>query len=181
MKKAARFILALFISLILFCCSPARHSSTLYSDNYDKDKDQTSIVIFPYGQISIPGKWTKTRYSNVSTQYFFTNSDSMTFAVAMHPWDGYEFYKKEMTKTEFLKAFYEWDSEYLKKAYNGELKKIKEDTNKNFIIWNITASNKNNYFLFGVKNTTAFNLFIDTDKWDEAKKVDLLESIYNQQ
>jgi hypothetical protein len=178
MIKVTRLFIVIFMLSMVFGCSSTKHVSTLYSDSYDKAKDQTSIVIFPYGQVSIPGKWTNTRYSNVSAQYFFKNADSMTFAVAMNPLDSYEFYKKEMTKAEFLKAYYEWDSEYLKKVYNGELKKIKEDTAKNFIIWSHVSADKNNYFLFGVKNTTAFNLLIETDKWDEAKKVELLENVY---
>lgn len=36
------------------------------------------------------------------------------------------------------------------------------------------------YFLFGLKDKTAFNLLVVTPKWDEKKKVELLEEIYSE-
>jgi len=178
MAKATLYFIALSLLSAFLSCSSTKNVSVLYSDNYDKNKDQTSINIFPYGLISIPGKWVNTRHSDVSDQYFFKNADSMIFAVAMQQIDGFEFYKKGMTTTAFLAAYYEWDAPYLKKIYNGEIKKIKEDITKNFIIWQLALPTKTYYILMGIKNKTAYNLLIETDKWEEAKKVEMLETAY---
>ena len=137
-------------------------------------------MIFPLGQVNLPGKWLKGRYNEVSHQRFFTNGDSAHFAVALNYWDNYEFYTKEITPAAFPHAFYEWESTYFEKQLNAKSKLIKEDKEKNFIIWNVTGKDFNTYFLFGLKNTTAYNLSIDAEKWSEMKKIGLLESIYNQ-
>lgn len=171
----------IIIGTILITCSPTKSTSTIYSDEYDKAKDLTSILIFPYGQISIPGKWTKTSYNNASRQYFFSNADSVTFAVALNPWDKYEFFKQGMTGAEFVKAYYEWDANYWKQQTKGQLKTIKENEEKNYLIWNLLRDpDVDSYFLFGLKNKTSFNLYVSSDKWDERKKVELLEKIYNE-
>ena len=105
----------------------------------------------------------------------------MTFAVALNPWDKYEFYKQGMTEAEFVNAYYEWDASYWKQQTNGQLKIIKENRERNYVIWNLLRNpDVDSYFLFGLKNKTSFNLYISSEKWDERKKVELLEKIYNE-
>lgn len=173
-------LILITIGTTFITCSPTKSISTIYSDNYDKTKNLTTVTILPFGQVKISGKWVNTSYDNVSRQYFFRSTDSVTFAVALNPLDGYEFYKKEMKTEEFVKAFYEWESNYFQQQYNGQLRVLKDDTAKNAIIWNISKEpNIDSYFLFGLKGRTAYNLYVSTNKWDEKKKVEFLEKIYN--
>lgn len=179
--KLTALLLQIVSGAILLSCTPAKSTSVLYSDDYNKDKDLTSVVISPYGQIKILGKWTKTNYNGSSRQHFFQSADSVTFAVSLNSWDKYGFYKQGMTPNEFVRSFYEWDSNYWQQQTKGELKLIKENSDRNYIIWNlIKEPNVDSYFLFGLKRNTAFNLYISSDKWDESKKIDLLERIYNE-
>ncbi len=86
-----------------------------------------------------------------------------------------------MTGAEFVKAYYEWDANYWKQQTKGQLKTIKENEEKNYLIWNLLRDpDVDSYFLFGLKNKTSFNLYVSSDKWDERKKVELLEKIYNE-
>ena len=178
-----KYLLFILVSLSLVCCnSQKKSSSTLYSDKYEADKDQTWIMIFPYGQIYVPGKWTRKEYISNTRQYFYANADSVQFGVALNPIDKFEFYKKEMTPYEFVKAYYDWDASFLKQQTGGELALIQENKDKNYIIWSLKKAPKiYSYFLFGIKNKVAYNLYISTDKWEEAKVFPLLETIYNQQ
>lgn len=181
MTKLTRLIVLLAGAGLLIRCSSSRQSSTLYSDSYDPAKNKTSVVIFPYGQTVIPGKWTKTGYNKISRQYFFKNDDSVIFAVALNYWDKYGFYKAEMTPGEFVKAFYEWDAGYLKEQLKAETRLIKEDKERNFIIWGLEkAPDIDGCFLFGLKNKTVYNIYVDTGKWNETEKIALLEKIYNE-
>ena len=180
MKQTTLFLI-IILGAILLSCAPPKTTSTLYSDNYDKNKDLTSVMIFPYGEIKIPGKWTKTNYNSSSRQHFFKSNDSVTFAVALNPWDKFEFYKQEMTPNQFVKAYHEWDSNYWQQQTKGQLKTIKEDTDRNYIIWNLKKEpDVDSYFLFGLKNKIAFSLYVSTEKLDEMKIIELLEKTYNE-
>lgn len=167
------------LGVIAISCIPTKSTSTLYSDSYDKEKDLTSVMIFPYGDVKIPGNWTKTSYNNSSRQHFFKDADSTTFAVAINPWNKHEFYRQEMTANQFVKAFYEWDSIYWQQQTNGEVELLKEDLEGNYIVWHLKKEpNIDGYFLYGLKRQTVFNLYITSTKLSESKIVELLEQTY---
>jgi hypothetical protein len=179
MLRLKKITLTIFIGAILISCSAPKSTSIIYGDNYNKTNNLTTITIFPYGVIKVPGKWTKTRESTVSHQHFFIGPDSVTFAVALNSWDNYEFYNHQITPDTFVKTFYEWDANYLKEKTNGKVRIVKEDKARNFIIWNLTSAPEvNDYFLFGLKGKIAYNLYIGSDNWDETKQVEMLEKIY---
>lgn len=179
--KQIRLLIQIILGTTLLSCTPTKSTSVLYSDDYDKEKDLTSVMIFPHGEIKIPGKWKKTSYNSSSRQHFFKSTDSVTFAVSLNPWDKYEFNKKGMTPNEFVKSIYEWESNYWQQQIQGQLNLIKENPERNYIIWSLTKEpNVNSYFLFGLKENTAFNLYISSDKWDESKKIELLEKTYSE-
>lgn len=135
--------------------------------------------MLPYGGVKLPGKWIKTRESSISNQYFFIGPDSTIFAVALNPWNKYEFVNSQTTHQNFVKQFYEWDANYLKQQHNGEIRIIKEDKTKNFILWNIKNSQGlNDYFLFGLKGQIAYNLYVGSDTWSELSTIEWLEKIY---
>jgi hypothetical protein len=133
--------------------------------------------------VRIPSKWTKTSESDVSGQHFFIRPDSVRVAVALQPWDEFEFSNNnpQVTPDNFVKKFYEWDANYLKEQTKGQLKVVKENKERNYLIWNLRNRQKqNDYFLFGLKGKTAYNLYVTTDKWNEDKKVKFLEQLYGQ-
>lgn len=181
--KQITYSLTIIVGTILFSCAPTKSTSILYSDNYDKSNDLTSVMIFPYGEVKIPGKWTKTRESDISGQHFFIGQDSVRVGIALQPWDEFEFSNNnpQVTTDNFVRRFYEWDANYLKELTKGKLKIIMENNEKNYMIWNLTSGPKlNDYFLFGLKGKTAYNLYVTTDKWDEGRKVKFLEQLYSE-
>lgn len=181
--KPLKYSLTIIFGIILFSCASTQSSSVLYSDDYDKKNDVTSVTIFPYGDVKIPGKWTKTSESDVSGQHFFTGPDSERMAVALQPWDKFEFSENnpQITPDNFVRKFYEWDANYLKEQTKGQIKIVKENKEKNYLIWNLKSGTKqNDYFLFGLKGKTAYNLLVTTDKWNEDEKVKFLEQLYGE-
>jgi hypothetical protein len=173
----------IILSTVILSCATTRSTSILYSDNYDKPTDKTSVMIFPYGEVKIPGKWTKTIGNAVSGQYFFIGQDSARIAIALQPWDQYEFSHNnpEVTTDNFVRTFYEWDANYLKEQTGGQVRIVKEDKQNGFLIWNLSSGTKpQDYFLFGLKGKVAYNLYVTTDKWAEEKKVNFLERLFSE-
>ena len=104
-------------------------------------------------------------------------------AVALQPWDKYEFSHNnpEVTPDNFVKKFYEWDANYLKERTGGQLRIVKEDKQKGYLIWSLSNGPiPQDYFLFGLKGQIAHNLSIISDKWDEDRKVKFLEQLYGE-
>jgi hypothetical protein len=178
MYPASRFITVITATIFSACASTG--TSIIYGDDYDKANDQTTVTIFPYGNVKVPGKWTKTSYNNVSGQYFFIGPDSVRIAIALQPWDKYEFShgNPEVTPENFVRKFYEWDANYLKTKINGQVKVLVENREKNYIVWNLQGQRTNEYFLFGLKGKSAYNLYVTTSNWDESRKVGFLERLF---
>lgn len=184
LRPGNRYVMVLLAVLFLSCASNKNTSSVLYSDNYDKNKDETSLMIFPYGQVTIPGKWRQTRYSPISGQYFFSRGDATQFAVALQPWDQYEFSQDnpEVNRENFVRKFYEWDGSYLKEVTKGQLRIIDENKEKNYLLWSLKKGDgSNDYFLYGLKGNVAYNLYLSSQTWDEQTIVPFLENAFNRQ
>ena len=183
MKKLFKLIVPFGLTIILLSCASSKSASILYSDKYDETHDQTQVLIYPYGEVKVPGKWRKTREYQISGQHFFLNKDSISLAVALQPWDKFEFSANnpDITSENFVQKFYEWDAFYMKDVSDGELKILKENQEKNYLIWNLSNNRGlNEYFLFGLKGKIAFNINISTELWDEQKKIDFLETVYTE-
>jgi len=139
-------------------------------------------MIFPYGEVKVPGKWTNTKRNDVSGQYFFAGRDSTTLAIALQPWNRYEFSYNNagVTPHNFVRKFYEWDADYLAEHTNGQQKILIENKEKNYLIWNLSNDQDlNSYYLFGLKGKTAYNIMVISKKWDEEKKVTFLEHLFD--
>jgi hypothetical protein len=174
-------LLTIVLSTLILSCTSTGKTSVLYSDQYDPQIDITNVMIFPYGEIKIPGKWIKTSRNEISGQIFFIGVDSTKVAIALQKWDNYEFsYKNpEITPENFVQKFYEWDANYLKTKTNGQIKILTENKEKNYLVWSLERDNQSiEYFLFGLKEKTAYNLNISNDDWDEAKKIDFLQKLF---
>jgi hypothetical protein len=158
--------------------------STIVGCDYDESKNQTDYFIVPYGSVSIPGKWEKSNYNNVSGQQFFINKDSIRIAIAFNRFDKYEFNADGSKKGfEFVKAFYDWDSQFFVDSYGLQRRVLETDSINNFILYQIhgltNGANFDTYFLVGEKNGNVNNLSImTTDKWTEDKKVEFLKGLY---
>ena len=157
-------------------------TSTIIGGQYEAKTNTTDYFVLPLGGVSLPGKWTKTRYSNVSGQQWFKNPDSVSVAIAFTQCNRYEFYKKELKDFSFVKAYYEWDAKYLAKAYNIQDTILLADTTNNYIVWRLWGNNKgleiNSYYLFGYKNCSVHNFYVSTDKWTQEQKVQFLQDLY---
>lgn len=181
-----RFKNPLFIALIFLTGCATQRTSNIVGCDYDKNKNQTDYFVFPYGSVSIPGEWKRTTYNQISKQQFFKNTDSITIAIAFGPCDKYEFNVTNPKKGfEFVKAFYEWESDYFVNTYSFSQELIESNESDNFIIWRAFGVNNNSYwdtyFLFGEKNgfVNNFSVMI-TDKWTKENKVHFLKQMYLQ-
>ncbi len=179
-----KFVKLSLITLLFLTSCTSQRTSTIVGCDYDKVKDQTDYFIFPYGSVSIPGEWNKTTYNHNAKQQFFKNSDSITIAIAFGPCDKYEFNITNPKKGfAFVKAFYEWDSEFFVNNYHLTQELVESNENDNFIIWRAFGENNDTYwdtyFLFGEKNGLANNFSImTTDKWTREDKVNFLKGLY---
>lgn len=176
-----RETLPVFFLIILSACSVSRQTSMLYNESYDKESNRTTITMFPFGVVKLPGVWTKTREFAQSGQYFYLNEDSVQVAIAMHEWNNIEFSHQNpnVTTLNFVRKFYEWESNYFKEITGREPRIVKEDTQKNYLIWHLmNGTQRVDYFLFGLKGNTAFNLNVKASHWDEEKKVRFLEQMF---
>ena len=83
----------------------------------------------------------------------------------------------------FVKAFYEWDSEYFVSTHGLHQDLIEENERNNYIIWRVYGNYNNseidNFFLFGEKGGVAYNYSVmSTDKWIVEQKIKFLKEIY---
>lgn len=171
--------LSLSLMAILTSCGTPKSVSTLVGGEYDADKDITDYFVFPYGQVSLPGKWEKGRYESTSRHQYFYNQDSITIGIAFTPSNKYEFNSNGLLKGyDFVQAYYKWESDYFS-TLGLESKIIESDQSKPYIIWRVFGQNYDTYFLFGERNGHVSNFSINpTDKWTTDEKVQFLKSIY---
>ena len=178
MNKVQGLLLLLIVAILSSCGSAKRSTSTIVGGDYDAKKDITEYFVFPYGQVSIPGKWEKTSYNSASRQQFFRNDESVNIAVSFGPYDKYEFNMDGSLKGyEFVEAFYEWESKYF--VSNGlECKILETDKENKHIIYRVFGNKFDTYILICEKNGFVSNFSINaTDKWTEQQKVDFLKSL----
>lgn len=175
-------VIAIFLTAILTSCMAPKAISTIESSNYDDKTNLTTFTKFPFGSISIPGKWIKVSYNQVSRQHNYNNADSVLTAVAINCSSSYPFYKPNMNLNQTVKEFYEWDSKYLADNINGTRTIVQRDTINHFIVWQIKAGNEkykvDNHYLFGCENGIIFTVFVSAKKWTNEQKINHLQTVY---
>ena len=180
--------LSLLLSAIVFLAgcrtsSPSRYSSTIVGGEYEESKDSTSYFVFPYGSVMIPGKWEKTTYISASRQQFFQNSDSVLISVIFSRFDGYEFNQDGAKKGyDFVKACYEWESDYFEKTLGLQHEILEENEGKQYMIFRIYGSTDgtkvNMYFLLGEKNgDVSYFSLSRAEKWTEERRLEFLRGL----
>jgi len=182
--NSVKAFLFLIIISILTNCASQKYSSTIVGGEYNEVKDVTNYFVFPYGSVSLPGKWEKTNYNSISKQQFFVNQDSQIIAIAFGRYDNYEFNKDgSYSGYSFVEKFYEWDSKYFVDTYMLKRQPIVNDSINNFFIYRIFGEiekvNIDTYYLIGEKNGNTSNFSISvSNKWTENEKINFLEKIF---
>lgn len=174
--KSFKFIITL---LLISVFSVAKSQRTLIvADNYNKKKDETTLVMVPYGGIVFPGKWHKVAYNQSSKQHFFRNADSTLLIIAKAPQDRFDFCVKNNSNKEFSSAFYKWENDYwTQKGLNSKL--FKDQSDQGYILWQLSGQKYNTTtFLLGAKNGYAYNLSTVSKNWDEEKQQQFLADIF---
>lgn len=185
----SKVIKAFFLlQLVIFLTNCASQKTiVLIGGDYNKEQNETDYFVLPYGSVTLPGKWEKTNYNTVSHQQFFINEDSVNISIAFARFNKYEFNTDGLNKGyDFVKAYYEWDSQYFVDAHGLKRKPIESDSSNNFMVYrifgNINEREYDTYFLIGEKNGNVSNLSISkTDIWTEIEKVTFLKNLFLKQ
>lgn len=174
-----RFLVILAIMLLTGCAS--QRISTIVGGEYDATKDATEYFVFPLGKTELPGKWEKSRYSQVSGQQFFHNQDSIVVAVAFNRYDSYEFNQNGSLKGfGFIQGFYEWESKHFDNQ-GFTIQILESDREKNYIIYRVYGPKDDVYFLIAEKNGNVGNFStISAEKWTENEKIAFLKTLFQE-
>lgn len=129
--------------------------------------------------IKLPGDWKVKQVLQGSKQVFFTNEDSSIVAVSIFTAARLPVYKATQSDFESAYAYYEWDSQYMKDDQKMEVKKITENKDKAFVIWNAKDANNDNYHLFARHKELLYNVMVYDNLMPLDKKLALLEMLYD--
>ena len=175
MKQQTIFIGLIFLLMVTFSCK-STSTSVITGENYDSKKDETTLILVPYGNITIPNKWNKKSYNEISKQHFFTNSDSTTLAIAKNPKQKYPFYQNEDSDKEFVINFVKWEADYFKEK--GIIVTTLEDkSSQGYILFEAkTGEDKYDIFLIGSKNGFAYNFLSSSNVWTK-EDIKMFENI----
>ena len=173
-------------SLILFlagCASQRKLELTTVGCKYNRRKDRTEYMVFPYGYVNIPGRWERTGYNSAARQQFFINPDSVTISIAFGPSNRFEF-NAGGTKQghEFVEEYYKWESDYFSKDYNLKTEKIEPQVKDKGLLWRVygtfNEAEWDTYFLSFEQKSVFHNFAImKTAKWTREQKTDFLKTL----
>jgi hypothetical protein len=130
-------------------------------------------------EIKLPGDWKIKQILKGSGQVFFINEDSTIVAVSVFMAAKLPVYKATQTDFESAFAYYEWDSQYMKDEQKMEVKKIAENKDKAFVIWNDKDPNNDNYHLFARHKELLYNFMIFDRQMPVDKQLAFLEMLYD--
>ena len=179
-----KIVLFLALVLCLMNCAAQKTTSTIVGCEYSEKTNTTDYFVFPYGSVTIPGKWERTNYLASSKQQFFRNQDSVILAISFGRFNKYEFNRNgEKSGFEFIKSFYEWDSNYFVESQGLKRQSIETDSINNYIIYRIygqkETANFDTYFLVGEKKGDIANFSISSVKtWEENEKLSFLKTLF---
>jgi len=140
--------------------------------------DSTKLKYAPYKpEIKLPGEWKVKQVLN--TQVFFTNDDSTLVAISVFKAARLPVYKESQTAFETAYAYYEWDSKYMKDEQKMEVKKIADNKEKAFVIWNAKDKYNDNYHLFARQNDLLYNIMIYDTQMPVDKQLKFIQMLYD--
>jgi hypothetical protein len=129
-------------------------------------------------EIKLPGEWRVKQVIKEAKQVYFINEDSTIVCFVAYVKSNLPVYKESQNEFETALAYYEWDSKYMNEEQKMEVKKISENKEKAFVIWNAKDENNNNFNLFACQNNLIYNLMISDDKMSIENKIKFLEILY---
>jgi hypothetical protein len=129
-------------------------------------------------EIRLPGNWKVKQVLQGSRQVFFINEDSTEVGIAVLPANKLPFYKEDQDAFTSAQAYYKWDSDYMRDEEKMEVKKITENKDKAFVIWNAKDKNNDNTYLFARDKEFLYNIMILDRAMPQDKQLQLLEVIF---
>lgn len=129
-------------------------------------------------EIRLPGNWKVKQVLQGSRQVFFINDDSTEVGIAVLPANKLPFYKEDQDAFTSAQAYYKWDSDYMRDEEKMEVKKISENKDKAFVVWNAKDKNNDNTYLFARHNDLLYNIMILDRAMPLDKQLKLLEEIF---
>ena len=164
------------LATIIAGCGTSRKSARLIGDSYNVELNKTTLVMFPYEDMEIQGKWTIKNIVPSSGQIILTTGDSTAIAIAKNPGEKYSFYSDSKSELDLVIDFYNWETSYWEAAgYSFE--KLVENSQEKFIVCKLITKDFDNIFLFGIKNNIMMNYMI-ASKWDEKEEIEFLELLF---
>ncbi|MPL55102.1 hypothetical protein SDC9_00569 [bioreactor metagenome] len=178
MKNSVIFTIVTILFLHFFSCQSTK-TITLIGNSYDEKTNKTILTLIPYGNIQIPGKWKKANYNEISRQHFFQNENGKSIAITKNPINKYPFFKENLSNKDLVNDFVKWDLEYWK-TKGIETKILSDESDKGYIIWEAKneKSKSTTIFLFGLKNSLAYNFSAELENWNENDVKVFLISLY---
>ncbi|MRJ08742.1 hypothetical protein EDL99_07670 [Ornithobacterium rhinotracheale] len=178
------FVVVAILVFFVGCFSPKSAISTIVGVDYIEKKNATQYMVFPYGNVFIPGKWKETRYFNHSRQQYFENENGNEISISFGPINKIEFNQDGSKKGfDFLKAYFEWEKEYFTNRVKVDVKLIEENPNDNYLIFQIYKKEDgrvkvNNYFFITEKHNTFYNFSAQVLKdWNQEQAINFLKEI----
>ena len=146
--------------------------------DFSKVSDTTKLKYASFKpEIKLPGDW-KVKQVLKGGQVFFTNEDSTVVGILVSSASKYPFYKEAETDFETAFAYYDWDSKYLNEERDMEVRKISENKEKAFVIWNAKDPDNDNNFLFGKHKDLLYNFMIYDTEMPLEKQLAYLELLF---
>ena len=148
--------------------------------DFSKVLDTTKIKYAQFKpEIRLPGDWKIKQILKSNGQVYFTNEDSTIVAIAVFMASKLPVYKETQTDFETAYAYYDWDSKYMKEEQKMEVKKISENRDKAFVIWNAKDPYNDNYHLFARHKDLLYNIMIFDKEMPLEKQLSYLETLFD--
>ena len=146
--------------------------------DFSKVSDTTKLKYASFKpEIKLPGDW-KVNQILKSRQVFFINEDSTIVGIFVSTASKYPFYKETQTDFETAYAYYDWDSKYLNEERDMEVRKISENKEKAFVIWNAKDPDNDNNFLFARHKDLLYNFMVYDPEMSLEKQLSYLELLF---
>ena len=148
--------------------------------DFSKVSDTTKLKYAQFKpEIKLPGEWKVKQILKGNGQVYFTNQDSAIVAIAVFMASKLPDYKETQTDFETAYAYYDWDSKYMKDEEKMEVKKVLENKDKAFVIWNAKDPNNDNNFLFARHKDLLYNFMIFDKEMPFEKQLSYLELLFD--
>lgn len=142
--------------------------------------DTTKLKYAQYKpQIKLPGEWKVKQVLKSNGQVFFINDDSTVVAISVFIAAKLPVYKETQTNFESAYAYYEWDSNYFRDELKMNVRKLNDNKEKAFVIWNAKDDHNDNYHLFGRHKKLLYNIMIFDRQMPVEQQLKFIELIYD--